>query len=178
MPEVKKAENMPGESGYIDIQKTTCIIIDGYNVIHAWQELRDLAESELDHARERLMHILSNYKALTGLRIILVFDAYNVRGGTEHSFEYRGIEVVYTKEHETADTYIEKLAAGFGKNDRVRVVTSDALIQLSALGSGVMRMSASEFEHEIGIAVAQMRRQIDELDQNSPASIGERLFNR
>lgn len=176
MPEVKRIESMPCENGYMDIQKTSCVIVDGYNVIHAWQKLRELAEDELDHARERLMHILSNYAALTGRRIILVFDAYNVQGGTEHSFEYRGIEVVYTKEHETADTYIEKLAAGFGKNDRVRVVTSDALIQLSALRSGVMRMSASEFEHEIEIATEQMRKQLDELGRNGPTSIGEQLF--
>lgn len=125
------------------------LIVDGYNVIFAWDDLKETAESDLEGARETLMNILANYAAFTGCRVVLVFDAYNVSGGAGEKFDHHGVSVVYTKENETGDAYIEKLLHDIGKNSHVRVVTSDRLIQLSAVWSGVMRMSSAEFEKEI-----------------------------
>lgn len=124
-------------------------IIDGYNVIFAWDPLRELAETDLDGARIQLMDLLSNYAAYTGCELILVFDAYRVKDGRGSRSDYHNIHVVYTKEQETGDQYIERLTYEIGKNDAVHVVTSDGLIQLSALRAGVLRMSAAEFKREV-----------------------------
>lgn len=129
--------------------KTSCLIVDGYNVIFAWEHLRERAEHDLESARENLCHILSNYAHFTGCRVIVVFDAYLVPGGAGEKNDFHGIDVVYTKENETGDAYIERIVSSIGKNERVRVVTSDGLIQLSAVKSGVLRMSCAEFENEI-----------------------------
>ncbi len=125
------------------------VIVDGYNVIFAWEELKALAENSLDAARDRLMNILVNYSAFTKINVILVFDAYKVSGGQGERFDFENIHVVYTKERELGDNYIEKIVAEIGKNEYVRVVTSDRLIQLSAIRSGVLRTSAAEFEREV-----------------------------
>ena len=95
------------------------------------------------------MDLLSNYAGYTGCELILVFDAYRVRDGRGERSDYHNIHVVYTKEGETGDQYIERLTHEIGKNDAVRVVTSDALIQLSALRAGVLRISAREFHEEL-----------------------------
>ncbi len=119
------------------------VIVDGYNVIFAWDELRALADSgHIDAARERLMDALSNYAAFTRREVVVVFDGYRVPGGQGEKFDRSGLHVVFTRQGETADAYMEKLADEIGKNDSVRVVTSDALIQLTALRAGVLRMSA------------------------------------
>ncbi|MDD6062238.1 MAG: TetM/TetW/TetO/TetS family tetracycline resistance ribosomal protection protein [Oscillospiraceae bacterium] len=125
------------------------LIVDGYNVIFAWQDLKALADTNLDAARETLMHVLSNYAAYTESEVVLVFDAYMVAGNAGSRFDYHNIHVAYTKERETGDAYIEKLVADIGKNYNVRVVTSDNLIRLSAVRVGVLRLSAQEFEKEI-----------------------------
>ena len=125
------------------------LIVDGYNVIFAWDSLKALAETDLDGARIHLMDLLSNYAGYTGCELILVFDAYRVKDGRGERSDYHNIHVVYTKENETGDQYIERLTHEIGKNDAVRVVTSDSLIQLSALRSGVLRMSAREFHEEL-----------------------------
>lgn len=130
-------------------EKSSLYIIDGYNVIFAWDELSAIAEYDLEGAREQLCAILANYKAFTGKNIILVYDAYNVKGAVRRKLDYKGITVVYTKEDELGDTYIEKLVYEIGNDHSVRVVTSDGLIQLQALRSGVLRMSAREFREEI-----------------------------
>ncbi len=124
-------------------------IIDGYNVIFAWDELSAIAEYDLEEARRNLCELLSNYKAFSGRDIILVFDAYNVKGAQRRKLDYNGLSVVYTKEGELGDTYIEKLIYEIGEDHSVRVITSDGLIQLQALRSGVLRMSAREFKEEI-----------------------------
>jgi len=129
--------------------KKSLYIVDGYNVIFAWEELTAVAEYDLDEARRQLCDILANYKAFTGRDIIVVFDAYNVKGSVERKLDYHGLNVVYTKENELGDTYIEKLVSEIGRDFSVRVVTSDSLIQLQALRSGVLRMSAREFREEI-----------------------------
>lgn len=133
------------------------LIVDGYNVIFAWDELKPLAAENLDAARQRLMDTLSNYAGFTRCELVLVFDGYRVKGGHGERFDYHNIHVAYTKENETADAYIEKLADEIGKNESVRVVTSDNLIRLSALRSGVLRTSAMEFRNE----VAWIGEQID-----------------
>lgn len=175
LPEVKKDET---PSGYIDAQKTELLIIDGYNVIFSWEELKTLAKDNLEYARTRLIDILVNFAAFKKLRLILVFDAYNSEYGTDRTYEFKGIQIVYTKKNETGDTYIEKLAALYKKNDRVRVVSSDYLIQISALRSGVMRMSAAEFEKEVNDTGKKIGEIIEELKKQPLSSIGERQMKK
>jgi len=124
-------------------------IIDGYNVIFAWEELAAIAETDLEGARQQLCDILANYSAFTKREMIVVFDAYNVKGAVERKEEYQGLHIVFTKENELGDTYIEKFVSQIGRDYTVRVVTSDGLIQLQALRTGVLRMSSREFREEI-----------------------------
>ena len=129
--------------------KKSLYIVDGYNVIFAWDELSKTAEYDLETARRDLLTILSNYQAFTKREMIVVFDAYNVKGDGERKEDVDGLHVVFTKEGELADTYIEKLIYEIGKDYSVRAVTSDGLIQLQAVRSGVLRLSAREFREEI-----------------------------
>ncbi|MCR5683496.1 MAG: NYN domain-containing protein [Clostridiales bacterium] len=129
--------------------KKSLYIVDGYNVIFAWDELAAVAESDLATARRDLCDILANYQAFTRREMIVVFDAYNVKGDAERKEDRDGLHVVFTKEGELGDTYIEKLVHEIGADQNVRVVTSDSLIQLQAVRSGVLRLSAREFRDEI-----------------------------
>ncbi len=133
------------------------LLVDGYNIIFAWDSLKTLAKDSLEHARDALLRRLQNYQGYRKCDVILVFDAYKIKGhGTE--IEQQGnISVVYTKEAETADSYIERVSKQLLKNNRVRVATSDALEQLIILGNGAMRISAREFEAEIRAAEAEIR---------------------
>ena len=137
-------------------QKKELVVIDGYNVIFAWDELKAIAADSLDLARERLTEILTNYHGFTGSDVVLVFDGYAVKGNPGEKGEQHGIRVVYTKENESADIYIEKLLHDIGKNYAVRVVTSDNLIRLSALGSGILRTSARDFGNEMDWVMSQI----------------------
>ena len=138
------------------------LIVDGYNMIFAWDGLREQAAYDLSGARERLLDLLSNYCGFHPCELIVVFDSYRVRGGTGSRSSHNNLRVVYTQEDESADLYIETLVGKIGKNYAVRVATSDALIQLSALRSGVLRVSASELERELertnGEIAAVLRR--------------------
>lgn len=125
------------------------LLVDGYNIIFAWEELKDLAKTNLDAARGRLMDILCDYQGFTKCRLILVFDAYKVKGNPGEVGKYHNIHVVYTKEAETADMYIEKVTKEMAKDHRVRVATSDGLEQLIIMGHGAMRVSAAEFYREV-----------------------------
>ncbi len=138
------------------VQKKEFLIVDGYNVIHAWEDLKEIAADSLDTARHRLMDILSNYRGFTGAEMVLVFDAYKIPGNPGSKFNYHGLNVVYTADGETADAYIEKLSHDIGRNFSVRVVTSDNLIRVSAMRSGVLRTSVTEFENEVDWAYAQI----------------------
>ncbi len=140
------------------------IIVDGYNVIFAWDELKTLARDDLDLARQRLLDVLSNFAGFVQCELVLVFDGYRVANNRGEKSDYHNIHVVYTKEHETADAYIEKLANDIGKNERVRVVTSDSLIQLSALRSGVLRTSAREFRNEVRQTEERIEQAIRDLN--------------
>ena len=130
-------------------RKKEYIIVDGYNLIFAWEGLAALAKENFDAARHILTDILCNYRGYTKCELVLVFDGYKVKGNTGEKSDYNGIHLVYTKENETGDMYIEKLVEEVGKNYSVRVVTSDNLIQVSALRAGVLRMPAREFIKEI-----------------------------
>ena len=138
------------------------LIVDGYNMIFAWDGLREQAGYDLSGARERLLDLLSNYCGFHPCELIVVFDSYRVRGGTGSRSRHNNLHVVYTQEDESADLYIETLVGKIGKNYAVRVATSDALIQLSALRSGVLRVSAAELERELertnGEIAAVLRR--------------------
>lgn len=125
------------------------LLVDGYNIIFAWEELKKVAEDNLDAAREILVNRLCNYRGFTECNLILVFDAYKVKGGIGSVEHINGIDVVYTKEAETADAYIEKVTHELTKKHRVRVATSDGLEQLIILGSGAQRIPASEFLKEV-----------------------------
>lgn len=149
-------------------ERKSYVLVDGYNVIFAWDELKSLADTDLGAARERLMEILCNYSAYTKNNVVLVFDAYKVPGNTGERFDFHNIHVVYTKERELGDIYIEKLISEIGKNDRVRVVTSDNLIQLSAVRFGVLRMSAAEFEREVDSVHAKIGKFLDEIREKNP----------
>lgn len=129
--------------------KQQYLIVDGYNMIFAWQELRVLAADNLDAARSRLMDCLSNYSGYQGCRLVLVFDGYKKKGNEGSRFDYNHIQVVFTKEDETCDLFIERLVTEIGRNYAVRVATSDNLIQLTALRAGVLRLSAAELEAEV-----------------------------
>ena len=130
-------------------RKKEYIIVDGYNLIFAWDGLAALAKENFDAARHILTDILCNYRGYTKCELVLVFDGYKVKGNTGEKSDYNGIHLVFTKENETGDMYIEKLVEEVGKNYSVRVVTSDNLIQVSALRAGVLRMPAREFIKEI-----------------------------
>ena len=126
------------------------LLVDGYNIIHAWDELRELVEDvSLESARQRLMDILSNYKGVQKATIILVFDGYLVKGNIGTVYEYHNIYVVYTKEAETADHYIERVVTSLPKHYRVRVATGDGLEQLIIYGQGAIRMTARELQREV-----------------------------
>ena len=132
------------------------LLVDGYNVIFSWEMLRKIAETEIDAAREVLTRILCNYRGFRQCEVILVFDAYKVKSGREVE-TVDGISIVYTKEAETADMYIEKVSHVLSKKHRVRVVTSDAMEQLIILGGGALRVSSREFEAEVLQTQAEIR---------------------
>ena len=125
------------------------LLVDGYNVIFAWKELDELAKHNLDAARSKLMDILCNYQGYHKKEVILVFDAYKVKGNPGEVQEYHNIHVVYTKEAQTADSYIEKATHELAKKHDVTVVTSDGLEQLIIMGQGARRVSSREFELQI-----------------------------
>ena len=129
--------------------KKEYLLVDGYNVIFAWEELNELAKASIDAARNKLMDILSNYQGFTGCTLILVFDAYKVKGSQGEVQKYHNIYVVYTKEAETADQYIEKTTHEIGRKYKVTVATSDALEQVIVMGQGAYRISARDFYEEV-----------------------------
>ncbi len=134
------------------------LLVDGYNIIFSWDELKEISNENLDLARSMLINALCNYQGFKQCNLILVFDAYKVKNGVEHIEKVNNITVVYTKEAETADTYIEKATHEISKNHRVRVATSDNLEQVIILGNGAYRISASEFYNEIKAVEKEIRR--------------------
>ena len=129
--------------------KAEYLLVDGYNIIFAWPDLKALSAQSLELARLGLMDVLANYRGFCPCELILVFDAYKVPGALGAQEDYHGIHVVYTREAETADNYIERTIRQIAKEHRVRVATSDALEQVIILGGGALRVSASEFRREV-----------------------------
>ena len=133
--------------------------MDGYNIIFAWEELADLARTNIESARNKLMDILCDYQGFRQMTVILVFDAYRVEGGQGEVSRYNNIHVVYTKEAETADQYIEKTVHEMGKQYQVTVATSDATEQVIIMGQGARRLSARDLKEEIDAARKELRRE-------------------
>lgn len=169
----EKREKLP-DTGLREIGQRY-YVVDGYNVIFDWDELHALADRDLSAARERLMDTLCGWAAFTRTQVVLVFDGYKVPGSLGEKLDYRGIHVVYTKERETGDMYIERFLQQVGKNDHVRVVTSDGLIQLSAVRTGVMRMSSAEFGRQVAEASDQIQAFIARMHQSGGSTIGQRM---
>lgn len=148
------------------------LLVDGYNIIFAWEDLRGLAERNIDSARDKLMDICSNYQGYTGCTLILVFDAYKVKGNPGSVQKYHNIHVVYTREAETADQYIEKTVHGIGRKHHVAVATSDRLEQMIIWGEGAVRLSAANFREAVDGAARQFREKYMEQEQR----MGNRPF--
>lgn len=148
----KRPKSMDFDEAYADYEykpsekKEKLLVVDGYNIIYAWEELKTLAPKNLDSARDKLIDIMSNYQGALGHEVILVFDAYRVKGRGRTEQDMPNLKVVYTGEGETADQYIESLAAKYGRKRDMTVATSDLLEQTVAWGSNCRRMSARELE--------------------------------
>ncbi len=147
------------------------LLVDGYNIIFAWDELKKYADDSMETARMKLADILCNYRGFKKCEVILVYDAYKVKNNPGEVERYHNIDIVYTKERETADMYIEKTSHRLSKNNRVRVATSDGLEQLIILGGGALRISASDLKAEIDEAKSEIADYMRSLD------LGNRLEN-
>lgn len=134
---------------YKPVYEEEYLLVDGYNIIFAWDELKALAAENLEGARTKLMEIMCNYQGFCGCHLILVFDAYKVKGNPGSVEQFHNISVVYTKEAETADMYIEKTTKEIARKKRVRVATSDGMEQIIILGHGATRISARAFQEEV-----------------------------
>ena len=145
------------------------LLVDGYNIIFAWEELKAAAQDSLDAARQQLMDLLSNYQGFKKNVVILVFDAYKVPRATQDVVKYHNIYVVYTKEAETADAYIERATYEIGKHHRVRVATSDGAEQLIILGHGALRLSAATFKAEVEQAAGQIAAILAANNRSAPS---------
>ncbi|MDI6617228.1 MAG: NYN domain-containing protein [Clostridiales bacterium] len=128
---------------------TRCLIVDGYNIINSWPELINEQKISLEGSRQKLLEFLEDYRAYKGIKVIVVFDAHMVKGSMEKHENFGKIEVVYTKENQTADSYIEKLADQVGSMFNIQVATSDWLEQQVVLGRGASRISARELRYEV-----------------------------
>ena len=145
------------------IGKDDYLLVDGYNIIFAWQELKELADINIDSARDKLIEKLANYQGYKGCKLILVFDAYKVKGGKENVIKQGDMWIVYTKEAETADRYIAKTSLELTGKGMVRVATSDALIQMIIFGSGAVRTSARELEAEVKYVEGQIAEKLEKM---------------
>lgn len=164
------------------------LLVDGYNIVFAWKDLSELAQDNLEAARMKLADILCDYQGYSKKNVILVFDGHKAKGNLGSAISYHNISIIYTKEAETADQYIEKVTRQFDRKYQATVATSDALEQLIIMGAGAIRMSARELEKEIErireeiretyIAPAQHKRNtlLDNLPPEAAALL-ERLRN-
>lgn len=144
----KKASTL--EQLYVTrIRADDYLLVDGYNIVFAWDELREIAAADINAAREALINILSNYQGVRKCHLIVVFDAYKVKGGVGSVEKRHGLDIVYTREAETADMYIEQASYDLSRKHRVRVATSDGMEQMIILGHGAERLSATELKWEV-----------------------------
>ena len=159
----------------MDIQKEY-LLVDGYNIMFAWEELKEAARVNLDHARAQLMDILCNYRGVRNCEVILVFDAYKVPGSPGSIEKYNNIYVVYTREAETADSYIEKTTYEISRKHRVRVATSDGMEQVIILGNGALRVSAQEFRREVESVQGEIAAFLAGNNRHSPSDAMSRAI--
>ncbi len=152
------AKSPAKEEVVIRTPKDTAIIVDGYNIIFAWEDLAETAKSDIEAARRQLCDVLSSYAGFKKCRLVVVFDGYKLKDNPGEKSRHHNIQLVYTKEGQTADAYIEALANEIGRNYNLRVATSDGLVQLSSLRSGALRMSARELREEVDTAKEEMRK--------------------
>ncbi len=164
---IRKIKSRRGEKEYL--------LVDGYNIIFAWDELRELSELNLEAARGRLMDILCDLQGALGCTVILVFDAYRVEGNRGEVLKYHNIHVVYTKEAETADQYIEKTVHEIGRKHRVTVATSDGLEQVIILGQGAARLSAAGLYELVQLTKEQLRETISQTEPGGKNYLFEQL---
>ena len=157
--------------------KPECLLVDGYNVIHSWDELRDIAEVNLDNARERLIDILGNYQGYKQNTIIVVFDAYKVKGNTGSTQQIHNMHIVYTKEAQTADMYIERATHDLSQNYTVIVATSDALEQMIVIGRGARRMSSRELKLEVEAYTKEKMSEFERKQDHSKVFLLEDVKN-
>jgi small GTP-binding protein len=153
------------------------LLVDGYNIIFSWDELSELANENIEAARNKLMDTLCNYQGFVKCTLILVFDAYKVKGGVGSVLDYHGIHVVYTKEAETADMYIEKVTHEIDKKHRVTVATSDKIEQLIIMGQGAARLSANDLKEEVIRVNEQIRTDYLEKQPQGRNYLGNHLGN-
>lgn len=170
---VQGQSGRPGQDGAARAQEEY-LLVDGYNIIFAWDALKDLAQVNLDSARGRLMDVLSNFQGYRKMHLILVFDAYKVKGNPGSTVRYHNIDVVYTKEAETADQYIEKVTHEIGRKHYVRVATSDGLEQLIIMGAGAIRVSARELLEEVMAAGDELRQMF--LEDSIDRAVGDKNY--
>ena len=149
------------------VYENSYVLVDGYNIIHASDELKNLANENLEHARHSLISMLQGYKIIKNVEVIVVFDAYKVKGNHGETEKIHNINIVYTKEAETADAYIEKATHQLSKNNRVQVATSDGLEQIIILGQGALRIPASQFLAELKNAEKEIAKMVEEYNKNN-----------
>lgn len=149
------------------VYESSYLLVDGYNIIHASDELKKLAAENLEHARHSLISKLQGYKIIKNVEVIVVFDAYKVKGNHGETEKIHNINIVYTKEAETADAYIEKATHQLSKNNRVQVATSDGLEQIIILGQGALRIPASQFLAELKNAENEIDKMVEEYNKNN-----------
>lgn len=143
--------------------KKEYLLVDGYNIIFAWDNLKKMADYSLEEAREKLISILSNYQGAKGIELIIVFDAHLVKGN-RGNIEKRGkTYIVYTKEAETADNYIESITKDLVKDYNVKVATSDRLEQIIIMGKGAIRVSATELKADVRYTAKKVSKKIEEI---------------
>ncbi|WP_312353418.1 NYN domain-containing protein, partial [Aminipila sp.] len=155
--------------------KEAYLLVDGYNVIHAWPELKELADENMDGARMKLLDCLSNYQGIRKCQIIVVFDAYRVQGHLEEVIDYNNLRLVYTREAQTADHYIERFAHSNQDKYNITVATSDGLQQIIIRGAGCALLSARELKLEIEEANRRMQNEYQEMHKKERHSLSDVL---
>ncbi|MBN2286406.1 MAG: NYN domain-containing protein [Tissierellales bacterium] len=145
------------------IKSKEYLFVDGYNIINAWPDLKDLASFSIEVARQRLIDIMIEYQSYVGLNVIIVFDAYKVKGANQKKEKFGDLEVIYTKENETADTYIERRLDELGRYKKVTVASSDGMLQQMILSRGGLRISAREFYHLVSDTVQEIKRKQEKM---------------
>lgn len=169
---------MEKEDRYAFMDVPEYLLVDGYNIVHAWDDLRDVAWENMDLARQMLLDQVCAYQSVRKCHCIVVFDAYRVERNVEDVMQYHNIHVVYTKQAETADTYIERATYEISKRHRVRVATSDNAEQMIVMGHGAFRMSAREFKEEVELAKKVLEGNMRDWNSAEKEKLGQQIFDK